>query len=96
MDSSFEVVRVAERNRYELRRGERMIGFVDTVPQGDVVVIPYVQVDREFEGRGLGSQLVTGALRDLFAQGKQVVAQCPFAAVVLRRHQRSSQNRATE
>lgn len=90
MSSNFEVIHVPERSRYELRQGERAVGFVDLSSQGDVVIIPYVQVDQEFEGQGLGARLVKGALDDLLAKGKRVVAHCGFAASVLRRHPRSA------
>ncbi|MGV3617781.1 MAG: GNAT family N-acetyltransferase [Fimbriimonas sp.] len=91
MDADFQVVHAPERSRYELRLGDRTVGFMDMRPQGDVIVIPYVKVDSEFEGQGLGSRLMRGALDDLLAQGKRVIPHCPFAAAAVRRHPRQAE-----
>lgn len=50
------------------------------------VVFTHTEVDPRYEGRGVGSALVRGALDDVRRQGKVVIAQCPFIAGYIRRH----------
>ena len=40
----------------------------------------------EFEGQGLAGQLVTGALDDVRAQGKKVIATCPYVKRFIEKH----------
>jgi predicted GNAT family acetyltransferase len=86
MDNDANVVHVPERNRYELQLDGQTIGFADALPRGDAVVMPHVEVQPAYEGRGFGSRLVKAALDDIRARGLRVVPICPFVVVYLRRH----------
>jgi predicted GNAT family acetyltransferase len=72
--------------RYELRLDDRVVGLIPYRPQPGAVVLIHTVVDPAFEGRGFGSRLVAGALRDIRARGLSVVPLCPFVASYLRRH----------
>ena len=61
-------------------------GFTQAFEDGDVVTFPHTEVFDEFEGQGLASELVTGALDDIRAQGKKVVATCPYVARFIEKH----------
>ncbi|WP_402463163.1 GNAT family N-acetyltransferase [Isoptericola aurantiacus] len=50
------------------------------------VTFTHTEVSPEFEGRGVGSALVAGALQQVRADGDRVVAQCPFVEAYLARH----------
>src|SRR5439155_23952305 len=39
-----------------------------------------------FEGRGLGTRLIAGALDDIRARGLELIPTCPFVRAYLRRH----------
>jgi predicted GNAT family acetyltransferase len=43
-------------------------------------------VDPSVEGKGVGSQLVEGALEDIRGRGLSVTVVCPFIGTYLRRH----------
>jgi predicted GNAT family acetyltransferase len=75
-----------DRDRWELLDGEDVIGVADRVDRGEVVVLPHVEVDPDRRGHGLAAKLTAAALDDLRAEGKQVVAQCPYVAAYIRRH----------
>lgn len=49
-------------------------------------MLVHTDIDPGYEGRGLGSKLVAGALDDLRRRGLGVVPLCPFVAAYLRRH----------
>ena len=74
------------RRRYELRLGERVVGFLAYQTEPGAVVLLHTDVNPVFEGRGLGSRLVAGAFEDIRARGLSVVPVCPFVSSYLRRH----------
>jgi predicted GNAT family acetyltransferase len=92
---STESSQVAVRNnpdalRYELVVDDEVVGEIDYRRSHDAVVLVHTEVSPALEGRGLGGQLVAGALEDVRAQGLRVVAVCPFVRAYLRRHPNSA------
>lgn len=76
-----------ERHRYEMRVGDNLVGFAAYFDRDDGVrVLPHVEIDPAFEGRGLGGVLTQYALDDCRAQGWLIVASCPFVAAWIRGH----------
>ena len=51
-----------------------------------VITFTHTEVPKELEGRGVGSRLVRGALEEVRAQGRNVVAKCPFVSGYVARH----------
>ena len=51
-----------------------------------VITFVHTEVPKELGGRGIGSQLVKGALDDVRAKNLKVVAQCPFVAGYIGKH----------
>ncbi len=72
-------------SRYELWLDDRLVGRVDYVRMGGVVVMTHAEVEPELRNRGLGERLVRSALEDVAAQGGSVRPLCPFVAAVVRR-----------
>ncbi|GAB2984151.1 GNAT family N-acetyltransferase [Nocardioides montaniterrae] len=80
-------VHAPELSRYEIRDDEAVIGLADYgLPDAVHVVLPHVEVDPAYGGRGLATELVRFVLEDIRAQGKLVVARCPFVVAFLRNH----------
>ncbi len=79
--------------RYELVVDGAVVGEVRYRLAPDVVILVHTQVAPEFEGRGLGSRLVAGALDDIRARGLRPVPMCSFVASYLRRHPGDSELR---
>ncbi len=74
-------------SRYEVRDGEgHLAGFAAYQRADHLVVLTHTEVDPAFEGRGVGSALVRGALDDLRARGVPVLPLCPFVRAFLGRH----------
>jgi predicted GNAT family acetyltransferase len=61
-------------------------GSSSTRSEPGTILLVHTEVEPAFEGRGLGARLVTGALDDLRARGRTVVALCPFVRAYLRHH----------
>jgi predicted GNAT family acetyltransferase len=81
------VVDNPDRSRFELRDGERVLGFTEYHERDDgVVVFPHTVITSPERGAGYGSTLVQGALDVMRERGRTIVAQCPFVARFVAEH----------
>lgn len=81
-----QVTHNQDEQRYEIHVDGILGGFTQAIEGGDVVTFPHTEVFEQFEGQGLASQLVTGALDDIRVRGKKVIATCPYVARFIDRH----------
>jgi uncharacterized protein len=84
--SEARVVDNPDELQYELWLGQTRAGFLAYRREPGAVVLVHTDIDPAFEGQGLGSRLVAGALADLRSRGLRLVPLCPFVADYLRRH----------
>jgi predicted GNAT family acetyltransferase len=75
-----------EESRYEIRDGDRVLGFAAYQRRGDTTVFTHTEVDPDAGQDGLGSTLVRAALDDVRARGGSVVPQCSFVRGWIERH----------
>lgn len=75
-----------QEHRYELTRGDEVAGRVEYKIRDDVMTVVHTEVDDAYEGKGLGSALLRGALDDARARELAVVPICPFTRSYLQRH----------
>jgi predicted GNAT family acetyltransferase len=76
-----------ERSRYELRDDGHLLGFTEYHERDDgVLVFPHTVITVPKRGAGYGSKLVGGALDAVRAQGRKIVAECPFVKRFVREH----------
>src|SRR3954463_1130847 len=80
------VVDDAAEQRYELWVGDALAGFILYRSRGEALALLHTEVGEEFEGHGLGGNLVAGALDDIRERGLQVVPICPSVRSSLERH----------
>ena len=74
-------------SRYEARVGDVLAGYSAYQNSTSIVIIEHTEVDPSFEGQGVGSALVQGALDDIRRRGdRKVLAVCPFVRVWLGKH----------
>jgi uncharacterized protein len=83
---STEVRDAPDRRRYEAFEDGSLAGFAEYRDQGDVRIFTHTEVFPAFEGRGIGSALARGALDDVRASGRTLVAQCPFIRGYIEHH----------
>ena len=81
-----EVIDVPGRFRYEVTVDGELAGFAQYRQVEGVRVFVHTEVFDAFEGKGVGSALARGALDDVRARGRRLVAQCPFISAYLDRH----------
>jgi predicted GNAT family acetyltransferase len=82
-----EVVHSPESERYEIRIDGRVAGYTGAEDRDGVVVMPHTEVDEEFEGQGVASELVAGALDDIRRRGLKIVVECPYIKQFIEDHQ---------
>jgi predicted GNAT family acetyltransferase len=76
----------ADASRYEARLDGQLAGYVEYQARDGAVIFTHTVVDDAFEGRGVGSALVRGALDDVRSAGRSVVPQCPFVRSWIEKH----------
>jgi predicted GNAT family acetyltransferase len=76
----------ARETRFEITVDGRLAGYVDYRRDGDEYALPHTRVLTEFEGRGIGTQLIVGTLDEIAARGGTVLPYCPFVPKVIRDH----------
>jgi len=76
----------ADEGRYVLEVDGEPAGLLEYEEEGDVVDLVHTEVDPRRRERGLGSELVAGALDDLRAKGRRVRPTCPFVARFVDEH----------
>lgn len=80
------IVDNAEEQRYELWVGDALVGVIEYDTEPGLVVLIHTEVDPAFEGRGLATKLIAGAIEDIRARGLKLVPVCPVVRAYLRRH----------
>jgi len=71
-------------SRFEITIDGELAGFVDYRKHGDEYAIPHTRVFTQFEGHGVGSELVRGALAEIAERDGTVLPYCPFVPKVIR------------
>jgi predicted GNAT family acetyltransferase len=75
-----EIINNVAMNRYELPiEGDAVAVAYYRVDDGRVVLL-HTEVPNEFAGRGIGKRLAHAVFETLQAEGKRVIAKCPFMA----------------
>lgn len=86
MGGMAEVIDVPEQSRYEIRLDGERVGLLDYYVNGDTLTIPHTEIDPAYGGRGLGGELVKGALDDIRDRGLAVAPACSFVRHYLAEH----------
>lgn len=71
-------------SRFEITIDDELAGYVDYRRHGDEYALPHTRVLPHFEGRGVGGQLIVGALTEISERGGTVLPYCPFVPKVIR------------
>lgn len=70
--------------RFEITVDGELAGYVDYRKDGSEYALPHTRVYPQFEGRGIGGRLITGALDEIASRGGTVLPYCPFVPTVIR------------
>lgn len=75
-----------EEQRYELWLGDACAGVIEYESAPGVVALIHTEVDPAFQGRGLATRLIAGAIADIRARGVKLVPACSVVRSHLQRH----------
>ena len=85
--SDVTVTNNPQENRYEATVDGALAGFAEYQLTDELVVMTHTEVDRAFEGRGVGGALARFALDDIRRHGtRKVLPICPFIKVWIVKH----------
>ena len=84
--TEFSVVDVPERRRFELREGDRVAAFAQYSRSAGEIALVHTETAPEYEGKGVGSRLVAGALDAARSEGLAVLPFCPFVRRYIAEH----------
>jgi predicted GNAT family acetyltransferase len=76
----------ADEERYEARLGTELVGFIVYRERPGRITLVHTEVFPEWEGQGIASRLVAGALDDIRRRGLTLVPVCAFVRSYLERH----------
>jgi uncharacterized protein len=85
-ETATRVVDNPEARRYELYVADELAGEIAYSHRDGRITLIHTEVADAFEGQGLGSRLVSGALKDIRSRGLELVPMCPFVRSYLARH----------
>ena len=80
-----EIVNNKAQHRYELAVDGHIAATYYEIADG-VITFVHTEVPPELGGKGIGSQLIKGALDQVRADGLKVIAQCPFVKAYIEKH----------
>ena len=80
-----EIVNNRAHHRFELTAEGYLAATYYKISDG-VITFIHTEVPPELGGKGIGSQLVKGALDQVRSEGLKVVAECPFVKAYIDKH----------
>jgi len=82
----FDVVDDPGRERFEIRDGDRVAGFTTYKRRRGLIAFLHTEVADEYEGKGVGTRLVSGVLDAARKEGLAVLPFCPFVRGYIAKH----------
>ncbi|AFM14888.1 putative acetyltransferase [Mycolicibacterium chubuense NBB4] len=76
----------AEADRFSISVGGRTAGFTEFIDHGKQRIFPHTEIGDDFEGRGLATILVRGALEATRDAGLRIVPVCSMVAGFIDKH----------
>lgn len=83
---SVEVGHEADERRYVVRVDGERAGLTQYRERPGLRAFVHTEIGDAYEGQGLGSELIAGALDDTRAAGLAVLPYCPFVKAYIQRH----------
>jgi uncharacterized protein len=75
-----------DQQRFEAIVNDQVAGWIAYEERDGTLDLQHTVVEDKWEGKGVGSQLVSGALDQVRADGGSIVATCPFVSSYVERH----------
>jgi predicted GNAT family acetyltransferase len=86
MDQEIAIRDNVNDSRFELTLDGSPAGFLTYELRPGAIALLHTEIDPAFEGRGLGTTLIRGALDSARQRGLKVLPYCPFVKAHLQKH----------
>ncbi|MDI2098177.1 GNAT family N-acetyltransferase [Ruicaihuangia caeni] len=86
VDEGIVIAKNPDASRYELRDGDRVIGFAHYSDRNGELAFDHTVVGKEYGGRGLATRLAEYAFADVRSMGRTLVPMCSFIEAWARKH----------
>lgn len=67
-----------DENQVQVFDGDKKIGFIYIMPDGDVINAPHTEVNREYGGQGIAANLVDTLVDYARKNNKKIIPSCPY------------------
>ena len=84
--AEFSVVDVPDRERFEIRAGNEVVGFAQYKRRGGLIAFIHTEISPAHEGKGLAGRLISSALDAAREDGLVVLPFCPFVRGYIAKH----------
>jgi hypothetical protein len=81
-----EVTRNDDALEYDVELNGTPAGLIRFTRDDNVITMVHTEIDPQFEGQGVGGELVKRALDDVRARGERVIPLCPFVSAYIDNH----------
>lgn len=85
MNQEYDLVDNAENKRYEMHV-ENYMAKIDYIRVKEKIYLTHTEVPIALEGKGIGSQIVLKALKDIKEKDLTLIPLCPFVATYIKNH----------
>jgi uncharacterized protein len=75
-----------EAEQFEIRVRDELAGYTQYRRHGGLIAFTHTEIEPQFEGHGLGSELIHAALDGARSDGLAVLPFCPFVRAYIERH----------
>ncbi len=82
---SISILKNDELNRFEIYSDGVLAGFVEFKIENQIISYTHTEIDPEFGGKGLGSQLIKEALDEALEQNLEVAPYCSFVSAYIKK-----------
>lgn len=86
MEADYELIDNEERHQYEFHVDKYTPKIEYIKSTNGEIYLTHTEVPTQLGGKGIGSQLVEKALKDIEKQGLRLVPLCPFVAGYIHKH----------
>ena len=83
---SISILKNDELNRFEIYSDGELAGFAEYKVSNQMISYTHTEMDPEFGGKGLGSQLIREALAEPLEQNLEVAPYCSFVSAYIKKN----------
>ncbi|MEM7486749.1 MAG: GNAT family N-acetyltransferase [Bacteroidota bacterium] len=85
MDTKYQLIDNEEAKQFQFKIDDAM-AKIEYIKAKEKIYLTHTEVPRNYEGKGVGSELIKQTLEHIKAKDLTLVPLCPFVAMYIKRH----------